>query len=61
MSKIKYKKETYYTKPAENRGIYFFTSVCGNQMFCIEYNPLRYDNKLCPKCGRVLKFTDEWF
>lgn len=42
--------ETYQTTPSKDgKGIFFFTD-CGNRMYCIENNPMKYHGCLCPKC-----------
>ena len=52
--------EKYVTRPSTGgNGIYFFTSVCGNIMYYCNYNPMKYNNCICPKCGRTLVFDKE--
>lgn len=52
--------ETYVTRPSTSgRSIFYYTSICHNRMFCISYEPKRWDRCYCPKCGRVLEFDKE--
>ena len=52
--------ETYVTRPSiRGKGIFSFTSICKNHMYYRFYVPKRWDNCICPKCGRVLKFEKE--
>ena len=39
-----------YLEGANGNGMFFYTSCCGNRMFSIENNPMRYHGCLCPGC-----------
>lgn len=42
--------EKYFTvESIDGKGLYFITE-CGNEMYHIGNNPLRYNGVLCPKC-----------
>ena len=42
--------ETYQTTPEKNgKGTFFFTD-CGNRMYHISNDPMKYHGYLCPKC-----------
>lgn len=42
--------ETYQTTPEKNgKGIFFFTD-CGNRMYYVDNDPMKYHGCLCPKC-----------
>lgn len=44
------KAETYFTVETKNgRGLCYITE-CGNEMYHIGNNPMRYHGVLCPKC-----------
>ena len=52
--------ETYVTRIAtDNRSIFFYTQLCKNRMYYIDYDPTHWDGCICPKCGRTLKFEKE--
>jgi hypothetical protein len=39
-----------YLEEAHGNGMFFYTSCCGNRMFSICNNPMKYHGCLCPKC-----------
>lgn len=39
-----------YLEEAHGNGMFFFTSCCGNRMYSVENNPMKYHGYLCPKC-----------
>lgn len=39
-----------YLKEAHGNGMFFFTSCCGNRMYSVDNNPMKYHGCLCPKC-----------
>jgi hypothetical protein len=39
-----------YLKEAHGNGMFFFTHCCGNRMYSIDNNPMKYHGCLCPKC-----------
>ena len=52
--------ETYVTRIGnDNKSIFCCTRICKNRMYYHFYNPKRWDNCICPKCGRVLRFEKE--
>ena len=52
--------ETYVTRIGnDDRSTFCYTSICKNRMYYHFYDPKRWDNCICPKCGRVLKFEKE--
>jgi hypothetical protein len=45
------KEATYqYLEEAHGNGMFFYTSCCGNRMYSVENNPMKYHGKLCPRC-----------
>lgn len=48
---MKKAEATYQYRPSENgQGLFFYTSCCGNRMYSVSNNPMRYHGCLCPKC-----------
>lgn len=46
--------ETYQTTPSKNgEGIFFFTD-CGNRMYYIDNDDMKYHKCICPKCRKTL-------
>jgi len=39
-----------YLEEAHGNGMFFFTDCCGNRMYSVENDPMKYHGKLCPKC-----------
>ena len=39
-----------YLEEAHGNGMFFFTSCCGNRMYSVESNPMKYHGCLCPGC-----------
>jgi len=39
-----------YLEEAHGNGMYFYTSCCGNRMYSVDNNPMKYHGRLCPKC-----------
>lgn len=39
-----------YLEEAHGNGMFFYTSCCGNRMYSVENNPMKYHGCLCPKC-----------
>lgn len=45
------KKATYQiSKEAHGNGMFFFTDCCGNRMYSVDNNIMKYHGCLCPKC-----------
>lgn len=45
------KEATYqYLEEAHGNGMYFYTDCCGNRMYSVESNPMKYHGCLCPRC-----------
>ena len=44
-------RRTYqYLEEAHGNGMFFITSCCGNRMYSVDKNPMKYHGCLCPKC-----------
>lgn len=39
-----------YLEEAHGNGMFFYTSCCGNRMYSVENNPMKYHGRLCPRC-----------
>ena len=39
-----------YLEEAHGNGMFFFTSCCGNRMYSVDSDPMKYHGCLCPKC-----------
>ena len=39
-----------YCEAVDGNGMFFYTSCCGNRMYSVENNPMKYHGYLCPKC-----------
>lgn len=39
-----------YAPEAHGDGMFFHTDCCGNWMYSVRTDPMRYHGKLCPKC-----------
>ena len=39
-----------YIEEAHGNGMFFHTSCCGNWMYYIDSDPMKYHGRLCPKC-----------
>ena len=39
-----------YREEAHGRGMFFYTSCCGNRMYSVKNDPMAYHGCLCPKC-----------
>ena len=51
--------EYYTTRDSiNNEGIFFYTE-CGNRMYNINKDRYLYNNKICPKCGKILIIKEE--
>jgi hypothetical protein len=49
------KEATYqYLEEAHGNGMFFFTSCCGNRMYSVDADPMKYHGCLCPKCSATL-------
>ncbi len=45
------KEATYqYLEEAHGNGMYFYTDCCGNRMYSVDGNPMKYHGCLCPRC-----------
>lgn len=50
-------EETYrYIEAVNGNGMFFYTD-CGNQMYSVDVNPMKYHGFLCPKCLMMGKMT----
>ena len=44
-------KATYqYLEEAHGNGMFFYTSCCGNRMYSVSSDPMKYHGCLCPGC-----------
>lgn len=39
-----------YCEEIHGRGMFFYTSCCGNRMYSVRNDPMTYHGCLCPKC-----------
>ena len=39
-----------YLEEAHGNGMFFYTSCCGNRMYSVDANPMKYHGCLCPRC-----------
>lgn len=39
-----------YLEEAHGNGMFFYTSCCGNRMYSVENDPMKYHGRLCPRC-----------
>ena len=39
-----------YREEKYGRGMFFYTDCCGNRMYSVDNNPMKYHGCLCPKC-----------
>ena len=45
------KEATYQCiEEAHGDGMFFITSCCGNRMYYVDKDPMKYHGRLCPKC-----------
>ena len=45
------KEATYqYREEKNGNGMFFYTDCCGNRMYSVDNNPMKYHGCLCPKC-----------
>lgn len=42
-----------------NYGMFFYCHNCGNRMFSINKDKMKFNGKLCPKCEKVLKYKED--
>ena len=42
-----------------NFGMFFYCHNCGNRMFSVSKDKMKYNGKLCPKCEKVLIYKEE--
>ena len=40
-----------YLEEAHGNGMFFYTSCCGNRMYSVDNEPMKYHGRLCPKCS----------
>ena len=51
MGMIEKKEATYqYLEEAHGNGMFFYTSCCGNRMYSVDSNSMKYHGCLCPRC-----------
>ena len=41
-----------------NFGMFFYCHNCGNRMFSVSKDKLKYNNCECPKCKKILKYKE---
>ena len=52
------KEATYqYCEEAHGNGMFFYTSCCGNRMYSVDNDPMKYHGYLCPKCFQKNKLV----
>lgn len=39
-----------YLEEAHGNGMFFYTSCCGNIMYSVDSDPMKYHGVLCPRC-----------
>lgn len=39
-----------YVEEKHGKGMFFYTSCCGNRMYSVDNDPMKYHGRLCPKC-----------
>ena len=39
-----------YCEEKHGNGMFFYTDCCGNRMYSVDNNPMKYHGCLCPKC-----------
>ena len=39
-----------YCEEIHGRGMFFYTSCCGNRMYSVRNDPMAYHGCLCPRC-----------
>lgn len=44
------KEATYQYREAHGNGMFFYTDCCGNRIYSVDKNPMKYHGCLCPKC-----------
>ena len=42
-----------YCEEVHGNGMFFITDCCGNRMYSVDNNPMKYHGCLCPKCFNV--------
>ena len=42
-----------------NFGMFFYCHNCGNRMFSVSKDKMKFNDKLCPKCGKVLIYKED--
>ena len=55
------KQTTEYTtrETTTGKGLFFYCHNCGNRMFSVSKDKMKYNGKLCPKCEKVLIYKEE--
>ena len=41
-----------------NFGMFFYCHNCGNRMFSVSKDKMKYNNCECPKCKKILKYKE---
>ena len=42
-----------------NFGMFFYCHNCGNRMFSVSKDKMKYNNCECPKCKKILKYKED--
>ena len=52
---------TYSTRESTiNYGTFYYCHNCGNRMFSVSKDKLKYNNCECPKCKKILIYKEDY-